>query len=199
MKLNQNPAALFDFRSLIEEYTDDLYYFCLSRGLVPDRAEEVVQATWMNFIEKPNQFEGRSQIKTYLIGICHFKILELYKQDKRSLALEDEHFGEKSGEALDFDKQFRFDGGWLQSPIDPESQAFKFQLNLFLKKCLELLPHIYKTIIYLKDLMEEDSHAVAQSLQISDTNFRVSLFRARNNLRSCIESKMSGGRKPHDV
>ncbi len=50
-------------------------------------AEDVVSEVFIVALEKPEAFEGRSQIKTWLIGILKFKILDKFRENAREVAL----------------------------------------------------------------------------------------------------------------
>jgi DNA-directed RNA polymerase specialized sigma24 family protein len=55
--------------------------------------------------------------------------------------------------------------------------------------CLELLPLNQKMAFNLKEIEEEMTEEICNILSVSATNLGVLLFRARNQLRECIEKK----------
>ena len=66
-------------QALVQHRTDLLRYAKLQ--LRNDAwAEDVVSEVFIVALEKPEAFEGRSQIKTWLIGILKFKILDKFRQ-----------------------------------------------------------------------------------------------------------------------
>lgn len=58
-----------------------------------------------------------------------------------------------------------------------------------LRPTLELLPMAQKMAFNLKEVEEEKTQEVCNILEVSATNLGVLLFRARNQLRECLEGK----------
>ncbi len=67
------PAAL---QTVVHTYLGQILRAARGAGLDPQRAEDVTQATFATFIEKAEQFEGRSHVRTWLFGILYKKIAE---------------------------------------------------------------------------------------------------------------------------
>ena len=53
-------------QTVVETYLGQILRAARGAGLDPQRAEEVTQATFTTFIEKAEQFEGRSHVRTWL-------------------------------------------------------------------------------------------------------------------------------------
>ncbi len=68
---------------LIDRYTDNLMRAAFSLGFPQSEAEELVQATFVAFLEGGSRFEKRSQILTYLFGILYNKARETRRLQNR--------------------------------------------------------------------------------------------------------------------
>ena len=72
-------------------------------------AEDVVSETMLAILEKPDNFEGRSTLRTYATGILKFKIIDLLRKRGREVHIEplDEQSMDDALDAL-----FAKDGHW---------------------------------------------------------------------------------------
>ncbi len=171
------------FEAVVRLYTTQLYRACLGLGFQKSEAEDVTQSTWITFFDVAPGFEGRSSIRTFLFGILYNKASEYRKQNKRAAATEDI---EKVVDAH-FDER----GSWLPShvPVSPERFLESTQTRVLISQCLDLLPLKQKMAFVLKEVEEETSEHICSALGITASNLGVLLFRARNQLRECIDRK----------
>lgn len=169
--------------TVIRLHTNHLFKACLGLGFQDHDAEDITQSVWVTFFDVIHQFEGRSTIRTFLFGILYNKASEFRKQNKRAEATEEIE------EVLDahFDKS----GHWIisHSPVSPERFIESSQTMSLISKCLELLPMNQKMAFVLKEVEEEFTEEVCNILNVTATNLGVLLFRARNQLRECIDRK----------
>lgn len=180
-KLRSRDAAAHE--TVIRLHTGHLFKACLGLGFQDNDAEDITQSVWITFFDVIHQFEGRSSIRTFLFGILYNKASEHRKQNKRADATEnieevlDSHFDER--------------GHWIlsHSPVSPEKFVESSQTMALISKCLELLPMNQKMAFMLKEIEEEITEEVCNILSVSVTNLGVLLFRARNQLRECIDRK----------
>ena len=175
---SREPQA---FESLVQAYTDELYKACLGLGFKPIEAEDVTQNTWLTFFDIAPKFEGRSKVRTFLLGILYNKASEYRKKGRK----EDPNF---DIEAV-MDQHFDQAGHWISDPIDPEKFHSSSQTMSLINDCLERLPLNQKMAFSLKEIQEELTEDICKILEITTTNLGVLLFRARNQLRECIERK----------
>lgn len=177
---NRNPEALAE---VVREYTNHLYKASLKLGFTQPEAEDLTQNTWITFFDVVHRFEGHSTVKTFLFGILYNKASELRKQKKR---LEPTDEIEKI-----IDDHFDSHGNWAKTPIDPEKFLHSTQVLDLIRQCLEFLPLNQKMAFILRDINEESTEDACNILSVSATNIGVLLYRARNQLRECIERKSS--------
>jgi RNA polymerase sigma-70 factor (ECF subfamily) len=76
-------------------------------------AEDVVAVTLLAILEKPDNFEGRSSLRTYATGIPKFKIIDVIRKRGREVHIEplDEQSMDDAMDAL-----FAKDGHWAEPP-----------------------------------------------------------------------------------
>lgn len=158
---------------------------CLSsRGLFSDEADDVVCETWLTFLEKLDTFEGRSTVKTYITGILFHKIQESQRARSKFVALE-----EDTDEI--FERAFTRHGRWKQMPSDPIQLIQHQETGALIEKCMEGLSPQQRDAFILKELEEEESDLICNSLKISVSNLGVLIFRAKEKLRKCLEGALS--------
>jgi RNA polymerase sigma-70 factor (ECF subfamily) len=154
-------------------------------GLDEATAEDVVQNTFRTLIEKAGDFEGRSQIRTFLFGIFYRKLAEARRGLDRQRRRED----------IDTTLRRRFgeNGRWREPP-----QVLKLEgedLAHALTDCLAGLSTQQQTAFRLREVEEMTSEEICKILEVSRTHLGVLLFRARNRLRECLETKGVAARK----
>ena len=103
-------------------------------------AEDVVSETMLAILEKPENFEGRSSLRTYATGILKFKIIDVIRKRGREVHIEplDEQSLDDAMDAL-----FAQDGHWQQPPPawqQPEKALEQTQFFEQLQACVDRLP-----------------------------------------------------------
>jgi RNA polymerase sigma-70 factor (ECF subfamily) len=166
---------------LISEYQSFLIKGALSHKLSMEQAEDVVAETWGTFFEKVENFEGRSKIKTYLFGIMYNKVRETKRQQNRFVDIEDP----QDLLGANFDEK----GFWAYTPAEPDAFIQATELKSNLDICLEALNDNQKRAFYMKEIQGESTSEICESIGITLSNFKVTLHRARNQIRRCIEGK----------
>jgi len=150
-------------------------------GLVGDDAHDVVQETLLVFVEKADRFDGRARVRTWLFGILFNKISERRRASAREEAVDDI-------ESV-FNARFDAAGQWLRRPRSPDADLAAREAMTALEECLDGLPARRRTAFVLREVEQLDVQGVCNILQVSRNNLGVLLFRARNALRECLESK----------
>ena len=159
-------------------------------------AEDVVSEVFIVALEKPEAFEGRSQIKTWLIGILKFKILDKFRQNTREVALPE------SDETSDSDMLegliFKADGHFATPPTDwgsPEAGLNQKEFFVIMEACMEKLPVQLGRLFLMREWLELSSEEICKELKLTSTNFYVQLHRAKLKLRECLDLNWFGNKK----
>lgn len=167
--------------SLVTAFTGQLYNACLGLGFDRVEADDLTQGVWLTFFDVAPQFEGRSKIRTFLFGILYNKASE-YRKKRGRVELKVDI------EAV-VDSHFDGQGHWITGPKDPEKFLSAVQVARSISDCMELLPLTQKMAFHLKEVEGEVTSEICKILDVTATNLGVLLFRARNQLRECIERK----------
>lgn len=164
---------------LVRTHHEYLIRGALAQKMSLDEAEDVVAATWSIFFEKIENFEGRSQLKTYLFGIMYNKIREHRRFAQRFVEIDE------SSDILN--SNFDEKGAWAYTPSDPDQFIHAMELQGALKDCMKHLSDKQQKVFYLKEIHEEETQNICELLNISKTNLKVILHRSRNQIRRCVE------------
>jgi RNA polymerase sigma-70 factor (TIGR02943 family) len=157
-------------------------------------AEDAVSETLLAALSKPQSFDNRSQLKTWLVGILKHKVIDILRQRQREVSLEaDEGNGSEELDAL----AFKADGHFAVPPADwgnPEQELNSRQFFVVLEACAEKLPPAMARVFLMREWLELSSDDICKELQLTPTNLYVQLHRARLRLRECLELNWFGNR-----
>lgn len=167
--------------AVVHAYLPEVVRAARGMGLDAHRAEDVAQATFVTFIERCGDFEGRSQVRTWIFGILYRKIAEERRQLRKDRQMDD----------IDgvVEQRFRDDGTWLRPPRDVEADAYAAEIRVYLGDCLATLPERQRMAFLLREAEGQTTEEICKILEVTRTNLGVLLFRARNRLRECLEGK----------
>ena len=158
-------------------------------------AEDAVSETMLAILEKPDNFEGRSSLRTYATGILKFKIIDLLRLRGREVQIEpaDE---QSMDDAID--DLFAGDGHWREPPAawqHPERALEQTQFFETLQACVSRLPPKMGRVFMMREWLERETEDICLELQITASNCSVLLYRARIQLRECLDMRwFQGGR-----
>ncbi len=161
-------------------------------------AEEVVQEAWLGVLKGIGRFEGRSSLKTWLFRIVANTAKTRGVREARSVpfsALGDEGEHEPS---VDPDRFLgageRFPGHWALPPESwagvPEGRLLAQETLDVIEREIERLPPAQRAVITMRDVQGFTSEEVCNALDLTETNQRVLLHRARAKVRSALEEYM---------
>jgi RNA polymerase sigma-70 factor, ECF subfamily len=171
----------------------------LAMNYVPSRAvaEEVAQEAWLAVLQGLHGFEGRSSLKTWIFRILMNRAMSRGQREHRSIpfsALFDPA-KDPAEPAVDPDRfrgpNDKWPGGWTQFPTSwegaPEARLLARESLDYVAKAIDTLPSSQREVITLRDVEGWSSREVCNVLQITETNQRVLLHRARSKVRRAME------------
>ncbi len=168
-------------REVVRAYLPQIVRTARGAGLRHEEAEDVAQSTFVTFLEVVGRFEGRSHIRTFLFGILYKKIAETRRRLARDNRADDiDHVMES---------RFRPDGRWLNPPRPIEDRLHGVEVRQQIDDCLECLPLQQRMAFVLREVEGLNTEEICKILEVTRTNFGVLVYRARNRLRECLESK----------
>jgi RNA polymerase sigma-70 factor (ECF subfamily) len=184
------------FMTLVERYHTSLVR--LARMYVPSEAvaEEVAQETWLAVFKGIHRFEGRSSFRTWLFRILTNIAKTRGQREHRSIPFSStEQAGSEGGPSVDPERFFppdhsRAPDGWALGPTPwetPEESLLSGETREVILRAIEGLTPGQREVITLRDLEGWPADDVCNALQISETNQRVLLHRARTKVRAALE------------
>ena len=162
-------------------------------------AEEVVQETWLAVFKGIGRFEGRSSLKTWLFRILTNTAKTRAIREGRSIPFSALAGEEDDGPSVDPDRflgpEERFPGHWAAPPSswagEPEERLVASEALDVIKAEIEKLPPAQALVISMRDIEGFSSEEVCNALEISETNQRVLLHRARTKVRRALEDYLT--------
>ena len=193
------------FEALIERYHASLVR--LAMLYVSDRAiaEDVTQETWLGVLEGLPRFEGRASLKTWLFRILTNRAKTRGQRESRSIPFS--AFWDPDAEPAEpavSPERFLPDDNpvtphhWAVKPAAwdeiPEEYFLTRETLAHIQKAVEALPPSQREVITLRDIEGWTADEVCNALEISETNQRVLLHRARARVRRTLEVYFDEGR-----
>lgn len=157
-------------------------------------AEDVVQDALIAVLEKPDRFAGQSSLRTYVTGILKHKIVDVMRASRREFQIE---AGEEQADADIIDALFKPDGHTMDMPRrwgDPDATLEQKDFFRVLEVCLDKLPARTARIFMMREWLEFNTDEICKELGISTSNAWVMLYRARVQLRECLDLNWFGNR-----
>jgi RNA polymerase sigma-70 factor, ECF subfamily len=152
-------------------------------------AEDVVQDAWVGVLRGIGRFEGRSSLKTWLFRIVANTAKTRGMREARSIPFS--ALGGDDEGAVDPDRflgpDARFPGHWA---VPPEGRVLAGETLEVIAQAIERLPPAQRTVITLRDIQGLSAEEVRNALDLTETNQRVLLHRARSKVRSVLEEYM---------
>jgi RNA polymerase sigma factor (sigma-70 family) len=168
-KVLAGESSLYEI--IIRRYNPLLYKIGRSYGLLHEDVQDVMQETYITGYEKLYQFQGKSQLSTWLTRIMINKCIYRMKRkvDSIPLNITDAHIEEQTA----------------------GNAAEKFPLQNELKRIMEMslekLPEAYRLVFLLRETENFSVAQTAEALNITEINVKVRLNRAKSMLRENIE------------
>ena len=162
-------------------------------------AEDVVGDTWVAVIRGLERFERRSSLKTWLFRILMNVARTRGVREHRSVPFSSAAgaLDEGAGPAVDPSRFLPVDhpqhpGGWAAPPVPwdekPESTLLAKETLAGIGAAIAELPPAQREVITLRDVEGWSAAEVCNALEISETNQRVLLHRARSKVRQACEN-----------
>jgi RNA polymerase sigma-70 factor (ECF subfamily) len=186
------------FAGLVRRHGGGLLRFARLFVRESSAAEEVVQDTWIAVLEGVDAFEGRASFKTWLYRILANRARTRAVREGRTIPFS--ALAEKEGDEHAVDPgRFDADGTWRDPPAGwteetPERLALAAETRAVLEAAVQALPPAQRAVLVLRDEDGLETEEICNLLELTVTNQRVLLHRARARVRQALEEHMRGGR-----
>jgi len=164
-------------------------------------AEEVVQDAWLGVLRGIDGFQGRSSLRTWIFRILVNTAKTRGVREGRSAP-----FASLAGDDLEapsWDPAAFIDpggssvGAWSTLPVDwrgiPEDRLLAGETFAVIRGVLDSLPPLQSEVLRLRDALGWSSDEVRNALDLSETNQRVLLHRARARVRAALAAYFESG------
>jgi len=176
------------FEQQVVDLRDYLFKFARLQLRNEAWAEDAVSETVLAALTKPQAFEQRSQLKSWLVGILKHKVIDMLRLHGREVSTtplsEDD-----TTDPLDY-IGFKQDGHFQEAPCDwgnPEQDLSSHQFMVIMEACTNRLPATQGRLFLMREWLELSSDDICKELKLTPTNLYVQLHRARLRLRECLE------------
>ncbi len=164
-----------EFARLVDAYSSPIYRLGLRMLGNPQDAEDVLQNTFVNVLTHVAEFQGRSSLATWLYRIAANEALMLLRKKKPEVHLEDM---EKEDEAESLKPAEFADWSAL-----PEDRLLSDEGKKMLDETIQTLPEPLRIVFLLRDVEGLSIKETAEALNLTETNVKTRLLRARLLLR----------------
>jgi RNA polymerase sigma-70 factor (ECF subfamily) len=175
------------FTELVREWSPSMLR--LARMYVGSQAvaEEVVQEAWLGVLKGIDRFEGRSSLKTWVFRILVNRAMTRGAREARSVPV--------AFEPAEDPGRFAPGGGWVSPPRrwdeQPEEALRSAETLAVARAAIEALPPMQQAVITMRDLDGFTPEETCNALDITETNQRVLLHRARAKVRAALEEHLA--------
>ena len=183
------------FERLVAEYHASMLRLALSFVRNRAVAEEVVQETWLGVLNGLDRFEGRSSLKTWIFRILTNRAKTRGEREGRTVPFSSLAEPGEEGPSVEPERfsgpGHRWAGHWAAYPerweTVPERKLLSSEARTRIDDAIAGLPPSQRAVITLRDVTGLTSEEVCNVLELSETNQRVLLHRARSKVRAVLE------------
>lgn len=175
------------YRELVDTYQGAMR--AVAYAIVGNRqADEAVQDAWLAVVRNLAGFQGRSSLKTWLLTITANAAKGRYRQNRREVLLDDL----PAPHGTVGDERFSVEGHWRVAPSQwhedtPEALLSEEQLRECLERTLLSLSDLQSGVLILRERQGLELEEICNLLEISLSNVRVLLHRARLKVFATLE------------
>jgi RNA polymerase sigma factor (sigma-70 family) len=177
--MTEQTQAISSPDILVEEHSDYLFQYAMSKLKNRELSLDFVQETLLTSLEKMDQFEGRSSIRTWMTTILNRKIIDHWRKEKKhdGSFRSDEITGEINNTVIH------------QNPKNPQEINEEKEKMSILEFCLDKLPEQWREVLHAKYYDEKNGEEISKEFSLSSSNFWVIVHRAKAQLRGCMDKK----------
>ncbi|HEX8596630.1 MAG TPA: RNA polymerase sigma factor [Pseudomonas sp.] len=175
------------YRELVTTYQSAMR--AVAYAIVGSRhVDEVVQDAWLAVVRNLAGFQGRSSLKTWLLTVTANTAKSRFTRNRRDALIEER----PAPHGTIGDDRFSSDGHWQVAPIawhedSPEALLAEEELRECLEHTLLSLPDLQRNVLLLWERQGVEAEVICNLLELSLSNVRVLLHRARLKVFATIE------------
>jgi RNA polymerase sigma-70 factor (ECF subfamily) len=174
----------FLFEIIMRRHNQRLFRIARSIVKRDDEAEDVLQEAYVQAYAHLDQFEGRSQLSTWLIRIV---VHEAYRRLRQARRRQMDTMALVEGTGTDGSGGVPIELAPLSRPDNPEQLAATRELARLLEGAIDTLPEGFRTVFMLRVVERLGVAETAACLEIPEETVKTRLHRARRLLQRELE------------
>ena len=152
---------LAEYNQCVDAHADGVYRFVIKQIRDKDAAKDIVQDSFEKMWRKIDTIDG-AKAKTYLFTTAYHTLVDYTRKNSKSARLN-------------------------EVDVNQHSHSSQYSdLKEILNQGLEQLPEIQKTVLLLRDYEGYDYLEIGEIAQLTESQVKVYIFRARTFLKNYI-------------
>ncbi len=152
-----------EYNQCLEEYADGVFRFTLKNIKNNEKAEDIVQDTFMKMWDKVSSISF-GKAKSYIFTTAYHTLIDYIRKEKHIIDLEN-----------------------TPENIVTENNSYS-DLNEVLNEAVKKLPYIQRSVILLRDYEGYSYKEIGEITDLNESQVKVYIYRARKFLKSYIGS-----------
>jgi RNA polymerase sigma-70 factor, ECF subfamily len=178
------------FMMLVEQHQAAMLRIARMYVSTQAAAEEVVSEAWVGILKGLDRFAGRSSLRTWMYRIVANIAKTRGQRDGRTIPFSSLEGADDGVDPEWFQSAAERSGGWRTHPEDwrgiPEERLEARETLERIGRAIDDLPPMQAEVLRLRDVLGWSSEEVRNALDLSETNQRVLLHRARSRVRRAL-------------
>jgi RNA polymerase sigma-70 factor (ECF subfamily) len=162
--------------TVFSDNADRLYRLALGVLRRPDAAEDVVQTAFLRLLNKPESFDGRSKLSTWLYRVVYNASIDRLRAEKPTVPIEDENE----------DGAIPYPQDWTPWGHAPDERVERQEVRALLDAAIDALPASQRAVVTLRDVNGLSTEEAAAALGVTEGAVKLRLHRARIALRNAL-------------
>lgn len=163
------------YEIIVRRFNPYLYKVGRSYNYSHEDTQDLMQDTFVDAYKALIQFSGKSNFKTWIVRIM---LNNCYRKNKKS-----SFTNEVMREINDYDRPM-----FNHSENDPNKTILNRELGHLIEETLSTIPEDYRMVFALREINGMNVAETADLLNISESNVKVRLSRAKEMLRNELET-----------
>ena len=167
---------------------DNLYGIALRLARDADRAQDLVQDTYLKAFRARDRFAAGTNLKAWLFTILH----NTWRNRRRDQARSRVEFDSEAVEQAD--ERTAAESG--REPASPEALLLRASVDAELQAALKALPEKFRDAVWLRDVEDLSYQEIAAALDIPIGTVMSRISRGRKQLHDLLLAARDGARSP---
>lgn len=163
------------FAVITRRYNERLYRIIRGYLSNDNDIKDAMQSAYLNAYEGLPRFRGESRFSTWIIRIAINEALKKTEQQTPHLSYDSVTISRNRDQMSKEENE------------TPETEAIRKDMNSHLEKAIDHLPPKYRSVLIMRMIEQMSTEETAETLQISRSNVKVRLHRAKKLLRNELE------------